>query len=55
MDKTIKLWTKEGKEFKTLKGHTEPVLSVAWSPDGNIIASGSDDKTIKLWNKQGQV
>jgi WD40 repeat protein len=31
------------------------VRSVAWSPDGNCIASGSDDKTIKVWNtKTGQ-
>jgi len=25
---------------------------VAWSPDGNQIASGSDDKTIKIWDSQ---
>ena len=31
------------------------VLSVAWSPDGNCMASGSNDKTIKVWNtKTGQ-
>ena len=31
------------------------VRSVAWSPDGNCMASGSDDKTIKVWNtKTGQ-
>ncbi|MBD2205328.1 serine/threonine protein kinase [Calothrix sp. FACHB-1219] len=35
---------------KTLKGHSNPVDSVAISPDGNTLASGSWDKTIKLWN-----
>ena len=28
------------------------VRSVAYSPDGKNIASGSDDKTIKVWNAQ---
>ena len=36
-------------EQQTLKGHTAPVVSVAFSPDGNTIASGSDN-TIRLWN-----
>jgi WD40 repeat protein len=28
------------------------VRSVAWSPDGTKIASGSDDETVKVWNAQ---
>jgi WD40 repeat protein len=30
--------------------HTEPVLSVDWSPDGQFIASGSQDGTLRLWD-----
>jgi len=32
-----------------IKGHTGSVHSVAFSPDGSKIASGSWDETIKLW------
>ena len=34
---------------RTLTGHSELVRSVAFSPDGSILASGSWDNTIKLW------
>jgi WD40 repeat protein/subtilase family serine protease len=34
---------------RTLTGHTDSVRSVAFSPDGSLIASGSRDATIKLW------
>jgi len=34
----------------TLPGHTDHVRSVAFSPDGKALASGSFANTIKLWD-----
>ena len=50
---SIGIWlydTATHQEVALLTGHTDWVSSVAFSPDGNTIASGSLDNTIRLWN-----
>jgi eukaryotic-like serine/threonine-protein kinase len=37
-------------ELRTFRGHTDGVWSVAYSPDGRLIATGSSDHTAKIWN-----
>lgn len=40
-----------GAHMDTLVGHMAGVSCVAWSPDSETIATGSDDKAIRLWNR----
>lgn len=43
---------KTGEIVNTLKGHTQTVNSVAFSPDGSLLASASDDNTIICWGAE---
>jgi tetratricopeptide (TPR) repeat protein len=49
-DGTAKLWeAASGEELLTLKGHSDQIEAVAFSPDGQRIVTGSDDGTAKVW------
>jgi WD40 repeat protein/serine/threonine protein kinase len=50
-EKTLALWdATTGQQTHVLEGHSGPVTSLAFSPDGQRILSGSDDSTLKLWD-----
>lgn len=50
-DSTIKLWDVElGKVIYSFDAHREPVYSVAFSPNGEYLASGSLDRSLHIWS-----
>ncbi|XP_010271371.1 PREDICTED: F-box-like/WD repeat-containing protein TBL1XR1 [Nelumbo nucifera] len=50
-DSTIKLWdVEQGILLHSLNGHSDPVYSVAFSPNGEYLASGSLDKCMHIWS-----
>src|SRR6185312_9659637 len=49
-DRTIRLLDLTTRESRPLEGHEGPVTSMAGSPDGRLLVSGSFDRTLQIWD-----
>ncbi len=50
IDEGVALWDTETSTHHTLFGHTDVVLSVSFSGDGSLLATGALDGTVRLWD-----
>lgn len=54
-DTTVKLWDVhanggKGQCYATLEGHQAPIYSIAFSPNGEYLVSGSIDNSVMIWS-----
>ncbi len=50
MDSTVRFWDIATRTEKVWLGASSEILSIALSPDGNLVAGGGQDYSLKLWD-----
>jgi WD40 repeat protein len=53
IDKTIRLWQRNGKLLKTLVGHKGRISNIGFSTKRDFLFSGDEDNMAKLWKPDG--
>jgi WD40 repeat protein len=51
----IQLWKSDGTLIRTISGHRGDIRQLTFSPDGQRIASASEDNTVKTWSLDGKL
>ena len=54
-DKALELWeVTSGRLLGQMQGHTSDIKSVAFTPNGRLIISASDDRSVRIWSLDHQ-
>lgn len=52
-DQTARIWDwNQGRELRSLSGHTNTLNSIDWSSDGRTLATASSDGSVRLWDSE---